>query len=51
MAVRRKQIVEIQTQEAQETAVTTVKPVRIFQEIELSFTEKSDPCPDPSQTV
>ena len=47
MAVRRKQIVETQTQEAQEMAATTAKPVRIFQEIELSFTENLIPVQIP----
>ena len=47
MVVRRKQIVETQTQEVQEMAATTAKPVRIFQEIELSFTENLIPVQIP----
>ena len=38
---------ETQTQEAQEMAATTAKPVRIFQEIELSFTENLIPVQIP----
>ena len=45
MAVKKNQKVE--TQEALETAVTTAKPVRIFQEVELSFTENLIPVQIP----